>query len=137
MVAVGQRWDICSKTRVKGEEEALARALGRVTCENGGGVEEHGAAQLLIEELLRTAFSLGSIYAPLLADLPEDAFPGEDPGAVLIEMLAGSSLGAAQVVDEADWESTTALVKAVRESVLGDLRVAAQLAEQGQEKVLL
>lgn len=98
--------------------------------------EEHDAAQVLIEELLRTAFSLGSIYAPLLADLPEDAFPGEDPGAVLIEMLAGSSLGAAQVVDEADWRSTAALVKAVRESVLGDLRVAGQLAKLGEKEVL-
>ena len=98
---------------------------------------DNDAAQCSIEELLRTAFSLGSIYAPLLADLPEDAFPGEDPGAVLIEMLAGSSLGAAQVVNEADWESATALVKAVRESVLGDLRVAAQLAEQGKKEVLL
>jgi hypothetical protein len=107
-----------------------------MACENGG-VEEHGAAQALIEELLRTAFSLGSVYAPLLADLPEDAFPGEDPGAVLIEMLAGSSLGAAQMVDEADWESATALVKAVRESVLADLRVAAELAKQGEKEMLL
>lgn len=80
------------------------------------------AAQDLIEELLRTAFSLGSIFAPLLADLPEDAFPGEDPGAVLIEMLAGSALQAAHAVDEADWQSTATLAKAVRESVLSDLR---------------
>jgi hypothetical protein len=105
-----------------------------VTRENGG--EEHDAAQLLIEELLRTAFSLGSVYAPLLADLPEDAFPGEDPGAVLIEMLAGSSLRAAQVIDRADWRSTAALVKAVRESVLSDLRAAAQLAEQSKKEML-
>lgn len=106
-----------------------------MTREQGG--EEHEAAQLLIEELLRMAFALASIYAPLLADLPEDAFPGEDPGAVLIEMLAGSSLGAAQVIEEADWRSTTALVKAVRESVLGDLRAAAQLAEQSEKEMLL
>lgn len=99
--------------------------------------EEHEAAQLLIEELLRTAFSLGSIYAPLLADLPEDAFPGEDPGAVLIEMLAGSSLGAVEVIERADWKSTTALVKAVRESVLSDLRTAAQLGEQSEKEMLL
>ena len=99
--------------------------------------EEHDAAQLLIEELLRTAFSLGSIYAPLLADLPEDAFPGEDPGAVLIEMLAGSSLGAAQVIERADWKLTTAFVKAVRENVLSDLRAAARLAEQGEKEMLL
>jgi hypothetical protein len=106
-----------------------------VTREQPG--EEHEAAQLLIEEMLRTAFSLGSIYAPLLADLPDDAFPGEDPGAVLIEMLAGSSLGAAQVIEAVDWKSTTAFVKAVRESVLGDLRAAALLAEQGQKEMLL
>ena len=37
--------------------------------------------------MLRTAFSLGSVYAPLLADLPEGAFPGEDPGLVLIDDL--------------------------------------------------
>lgn len=103
-----------------------------VTRERRG--EEHEAAQLLIEELLRTAFSLGSIYAPLLADLREDAFPGEDPGAVLIEMLAGSSLGAAQVIERADWKLTTAFVKAVRESVLSDLRAAAQ---QGEKEMLL
>jgi hypothetical protein len=41
------------------------------------------------------------------------------------------------VVEEADWESTTVLVKAVRESVLGDLRVAPQLAELGRKEVLL
>jgi len=107
-----------------------------VTRENGGG-KECAAAQLLIEELLRTAFSLGSVYAPLLADLPEDAFPGEDPGAVLIEMLAGSSLAAAEVVDKADWRSATALVKAVRESVLSDLRSAAELARQAEKEMLL
>jgi len=106
-----------------------------VTRERHG--EEREAAQLLVEELLRTAFSLGSIYAPLLADLPEDAFPGEDPGAVLIEMLAGSSLGAAQVIEKADWRSTAALVKAVRESVLSDLGAAAQLAEQSDKEMLL
>jgi hypothetical protein len=99
--------------------------------------EEHDAAQLLIEELLRTAFSLGSIYAPLLAELPEDAFPGEDPGAVLIEMLAGSSLQAAQVVAEADWPALSALVGAVRASVLSDLRVATEFAERGKREVLL
>lgn len=101
------------------------------------GQDEHDAAQLLIEDLLRTAFSLGSIYASLLADLPEDAFPGEDPGAVLIEMLGGSSLQAAQVVAEADWPSLTTLVGAVRESVLSDLKVAAEFAERGEKEVLL
>lgn len=64
--------------------------------------EEHEAAQLLIEEPLRTA----------------------------------SSRGAAQVIEGADWKSTTALVKAVRESVLRDLGAATQLAEQSEKEML-
>jgi hypothetical protein len=99
--------------------------------------KEHDAAQLLIEELLRTAFTLGSVYAPLLAELPQDAFPGEDPDAVLIEMLAGSSLQAARAVPEADWPSLTALAEAVRASVLRDLRLAEQFAKRAEEEVLL
>jgi hypothetical protein len=98
---------------------------------------EVDAAHALIEEMLRTAFSLGSVYAPLLADLPEGAFPGEDPGLVLIEMLAGSSLQAAQAVDKADWRSLTTLAKAVREAVLDDLHTVARLSEVGEDEVLL
>lgn len=61
-----------------------------------------------------------------------------DAAQLLIEeMLAGSSLRAAQVIDRADWRSTAALVKAVRESVLSDLRAAAQLAEQSEKEMLL
>jgi hypothetical protein len=59
--------------------------------------QEHHAAQLLIEELLRTAFAVG----------------------------------------RADWSSLTALAGSVRESILGDLRVAVKLAEQGEKEVLL
>jgi hypothetical protein len=98
---------------------------------------EVDVARALIEEVLCTAFSLGSVYAPLLAALPENAFPGEDPGLVLIEMLAGSSLQAAQAVDKANWRSLTTLVKAVREAVLDDLHTAARLTEAGEGEVLL
>src|SRR5262245_23389329 len=103
----------------------------------GGSPDGGDAAQRLIEELLKTAFSLGSVYAPLLADLPADAFPGEDPGAVLIEMLAGSALPAAHSIDEASWKSTTTLVRAVRERVLSDMRVVVQFARQAESEMLL
>jgi hypothetical protein len=91
--------------------------------------------QALIEELLRTAFSLGAAFVSLLEDLPEDAFPGEDPAAVLIEMMAGSSHPAVDAAGEVGCWAATELIEAVRERILDDLRDAARLAGAG--KVLL
>ncbi len=87
------------------------------------------AAQVFVEELLRTAFSLGGVYVELLEGLPENAFPGEDRAAVLIEMFAGSSRPALQAASEADRRIAIALVGAVRDRVLTDLGTAARLAE--------
>lgn len=92
-----------------------------------------GLARELVEELLRTAFSLGGAYVSLLEDLPDDAFPGEDQAAVLIEMFAGSSQPALQAVSEADCRVATALIAAVGDCVLNDLRIAACLADPGAQ----
>jgi hypothetical protein len=96
-----------------------------------GRTDGADAAQALIEELLRTAFSLGGAFVSLLEDLPEDAFAGEDQAAVLIEMLAGSSRPAIDAAGEADCRVATALIGAVRDRVLDDLRTAARLARKG------
>lgn len=85
-------------------------------------------AQAFVEELLHTAFSLGGAYVSLLEDLPGDAFPGEDPAAVLVEMFASSCRPSVQAVSETECRAAMALVAAVRDRVLEDLRVAAQLA---------
>lgn len=93
--------------------------------------DQHGggeAAQAFVEELLRTAFSLGGAYVSLLEDLPDDAFPEEDPAAVLIDMFAGSCSPAVRAVGEAECRVATALIAAARDRVLEDLRVAGQLA---------
>jgi len=84
----------------------------------------------LIEELLRAAFSLGGVFVSLLEDMPEDAFAGEDQAAVLIEMMAGSSRPAVDAAGEADCRAATALVGAVSDRILDDLRAAARLARQ-------
>jgi hypothetical protein len=44
----------------------------------------------VIVELLRTGLTLVDLLSSLLEDLPDDAFPGEENGEVLIEMVAGS-----------------------------------------------
>lgn len=94
------------------------------------------AAQHLTEELLRTALSLSGAYLSLLEALPEHVFPGEDPAAVLIEMLAGSSRPAVDAAGEADCRAATALMGAVRERILDDLRTAARMAKPGDEVLL-
>lgn len=91
------------------------------------------AAQLLIEELLRTSFALGDVLGALLDELPEDAFPGEENGAVLIEMVVGTCRPAVAAAGEATCRDATALVGAIRDRVLADLRDAAALARPAGE----
>jgi len=89
------------------------------------------AARTLIEEMLRTGFALTDLISSLLEDLPAEAFPGEDNAAVLIEMVAGSCLPAVEAAGEQTCRATTALLGAVRDRVLEDLRLAAELAGGG------
>lgn len=94
--------------------------------ENGADV-----ARTLVEELLRTGLVLCDTLASLLEDLPDDAFPGEDNAAVLIEMAVGSSRPAIAAAGEMNCWNAVALIGAVRDRVLDDLRVAAELAGGG------
>jgi hypothetical protein len=93
-----------------------------------GRADGTDAAQLLIEELLRTALALGGVLASLLEDLPEEAFPGEDNAAVLIEMVVGSCRPAVEAAGEPDCWAATALIGAIRDRVIDDLRAAAEAA---------
>lgn len=88
------------------------------------------AAQVLVEELLMTALGLGAVLSSLLEELPDDAFPGEDSAAVLLEMVVGSSRPAAEAAGERQCWEASALIGAVRDRVLDDLRAAAELARR-------
>lgn len=96
---------------------------------------EADVGQALIEELLRTALWLFDIATSLLDDLPEDAFPGEDPATVMVQMLTGSCRPTIDAVGEAGCQSAIELVGAIRANVRDDLRAAIQLARD--EQVLL
>jgi hypothetical protein len=84
----------------------------------------------LVEEVLRTAIALEDVIASLLEELPESAFPGEDNALVLLEMVVGSVHPAARAAGRRDCHVATALIGAVRERVIADLRTAAELAKQ-------
>jgi hypothetical protein len=110
-----------------GGELATVESYGEVSHSDDrtGGAD---VAQVLIEELLRTGLSLSGAVASLLEDLPEEAFPGEDNAAVLIEMIAGSCRPAIEAAGERDCWAAVALMGAVRDRFLADLRAAAELA---------
>jgi hypothetical protein len=82
----------------------------------------------LVEEVLRTALALEDVIVSLLDDLPPGAFPDEDPGLVLLEMVVGSVHPAVVAAGADECRTATALVGAVRERVIEDLRTAATLA---------
>lgn len=82
----------------------------------------------MIEELLRTAFILQDLMASLLEEMPDDAFPGEDNAAVLLEMVVGSSTPAVVAAGERECGQAIALIAGVRGRVIDDLRLAAELA---------
>ena len=87
------------------------------------------AAEAVVEELLRTALWLFDVSTALLEELPDDAFPGEDSGLVLIEMLAGSCRPAIESAGEVGCQAVMKLAAAIRENIHGDLLAAANLAK--------
>lgn len=91
-----------------------------------------GPARELIEELLRTGLTFVDVLSSLIEDLPEEAFPGEDNAAVVLEMLIGTCRPAIDAVGESDARATTVLIGAIRERMLDDLRDAAALARAGR-----
>jgi hypothetical protein len=112
-----------------GEGGELAAACPyREVSHLNGGADGADAARVLIDELLRTALALGGVLSSLLGELPDGAFQGEDNGAVLVEMLVGSCLPAVEAAGEPDCWAASALIGAVRDRVLEDLRAAAALA---------
>ncbi len=85
-------------------------------------------ALAFVEEVVRTGLMLTELLENLLQELPRNAWPGEEPGAVLLEMLAGSFRPAAAAVGPDGLRQATALVGALGDRTLADLRVAADRA---------
>jgi hypothetical protein len=86
------------------------------------------ATEELIQALLRTSLTLQDVYVTLVEEVPDDAFPGEDPAEVLLEMIGGSACEAIETAGLEVSHAATALIGAVMDRVLADLRAAAALA---------
>jgi len=86
----------------------------------------------LVEEILRVGFALGDLLAELVEQLPEDAYPGQNPAEVVIEMTTGSLMPVADSAGEAAVRQATALVGAVLDRIICDLRRAMEIARGGR-----
>jgi hypothetical protein len=87
----------------------------------------------LTEQVLRTGLMLSHLVGDLLDELPGDAFAGEDQVEVLFEMLVGTIAPVAAAAGPAQVRATTALLGAMSDRVLADLRAAMRLAEAQDE----
>lgn len=86
------------------------------------------ATEELVQALLRTSITLQDVFVSLVEEIPADAFPGEDPAEVLLEMISGSACLAIEAAGLEISRAATALIGAVMDRVIDDLRAAAALA---------
>lgn len=83
-----------------------------------------------VEEVVRAGLMLSELLADLIEGVPEDAYPGEAPGAVVFGMLVGTIRPTAEAAGEQTVREATALLAASCERTLADLRRAAKLARR-------
>jgi hypothetical protein len=84
------------------------------------------------EELLRTGLTFIDVSSDLIEGLAPEHFPGEDTGAVVVEMLTGTISTALAGTDEGDVVRATELIAAARERVYEHLRLALELSKRGR-----
>ncbi len=91
------------------------------------------ASRAFLEEVLRTGLGLVDLVEHLVEVLPDDAYPGEDTGDVVLEMLSGSIAPAVVAAGPAALHSAAALLGAVRDRAQADLERAMAIAEAREE----
>ena len=79
-------------------------------------------------EVLGTGLMLVDVLSVLIEELADGAEPGKEPAEMLLEMLAGTFHPAAEAAGAEAVRHATALVGALGDRALSDLRRAATLA---------
>lgn len=84
------------------------------------------------EELPRTGVMLSDLAADLIEALPERHYPGEAPGAVVVEMITGTINTVPADVDEDEVARAAQLIRAASDRVLEHPRLALELSKRGR-----
>jgi hypothetical protein len=81
-------------------------------------------------ELLRTGYMLTELVMQLAEELPTEAYPGEKPATVVIEMLCGTIATALVSTNPQDVQQATELIRLAVARTLEHLRLACDLSER-------
>ena len=73
---------------------------------------------------------LCELVSDLIEAMPSDAYPGEEPGAVLLEMLCGTVRTSLASVDPRDVRRATELIDKAGVRTLEHLQLAAELSRR-------
>jgi hypothetical protein len=83
-----------------------------------------------VRELLRTGVMLCDLASDLVESLPPDAYPGEEPAAVVIEMMCGTIRTALGSADPGEVRRATELIERAGTRTLEHLRLASALSRR-------
>lgn len=78
-------------------------------------------------ELLRTGDMLAGLAVDLVETMPAEAYPGEKPAAVVVDMITGSIRTALVKADQGDVERAVELMREAADRVIEHLRLALAL----------
>jgi hypothetical protein len=92
------------------------------------------ATRDLVHELLRSGLILSDTIGSLIDSVPDGAYPGEDPAEVVVEMAIGSCMPTVRAAGVRETHRTTALIGAVRDRLIDDLKEAARLAAKRESQ---
>jgi hypothetical protein len=92
------------------------------------GVEEH--VERFVRELLTTGVMLNGLVLDLVEAVRGEDYPGEEPIAVVIEMLCGTIATALASVAPRDVERASELIDLARARTLEHLRLARDLSRR-------
>jgi hypothetical protein len=81
-------------------------------------------------ELLATSSMLNGLVSNLVDSLPADAYPGEDPRLVVVEMLSGTIAAALAHVDPQDVRRAAELIELACTRTLEHLKLACAVSRR-------
>jgi hypothetical protein len=95
-----------------------------------GSTDTRDAIDDFVLELLRVGDMLTGLAADLVEILPVDAYPGEEPARVVMEMVTGSIRTALREADEDDVQRAVELMATAADRVIEHLRLALELSRR-------
>jgi hypothetical protein len=81
-------------------------------------------------ELLRTGMMICDLVENLVEALPDDAYPGEDTGSVVVEMIRGTLAMALAPLDESDVRRCMEVMQLATDGLIEHLRLARELSRR-------